>query len=377
MHPYDTQPDSAFWRRTIGDRAPDEITDWYVKRFSLEGKRVATAGSCFAQQIGRQLRMSGFDYVDMEPAPAGLPEAEHLDWGYSMYSARYGNVYTSRQLVQLLQRSLGLVTPQEDWWERDGGVVDPFRPTIEPEPFGSVEELRALRKDHLERVNDMFRTADVLVFTMGLTEAWLSKKDGACYPLCPGTVGGTFDDTQHELRNLGSAEVRADMEQFLAMARAINPKLEILLTVSPVSMMATATPQQVSVATVYTKSVLRAVAGELFAAHPFIDYFPSYDMVTGPASRGAFYKDGMREVSPAGVAFVMKAFLDQHNPAESLAKRAAPGTEADAPAVRLAPRLAPGMPSQMATGTVADNADDLDVKCDEELLNVFGKPQNT
>ena len=361
-HPYDRQPDSAFWRRTIGDRAPDEIEGWYRKRFALDGKRIATAGSCFAQQLGRQLRAAGYSYIDSEPAPPGLPASEHLDWGYSMYSARYGNVYTSRQLVQLIDRATGAFVPAEDHWEKDGGVVDPFRPTIEPEPFGSVAELRALRADHLEAVAEVFRTADVLVFTMGLTEAWLSKQDGACYPLCPGTVGGTYDDSRHQLRNLGSAEVRADMEGFLARVRAINPRLEILLTVSPVSMMATATAQQVSVATTYTKSVLRAVAGELYDAHPFIDYFPSYDMVTGPAARGAFYKPGMREVTAEGVAYVMRFFLGEHRPPQASAPVAqAPGAPAPRPAPRLAPGLAPAP------------KDDDDVKCDEELLNAFGR----
>ena len=379
-HPYNSQPDHAFWRRAIGDRAPDEIGDWYRRRFGLEGKTIATAGSCFAQQLGRQLRRAGFQYLDAEPAPVDLPEDQHLDWGYSMYSARYGNIYTSRQLVQLFDRATGAFDPIEDHWEKDGGVVDPFRPTIEPEPFGSVAELRALRRDHLDRVAEVLTKADVLVFTMGLTEAWLSKRDGACFPLCPGTAGGTFDPALHSLRNLSSAEVRADMEAFLTRVRAINPRLEVLLTVSPVSMMATATAQQVSVATVYTKSVLRAVAGELYDSHDFIDYFPSYDMVTGPASRGSFYKEGMREVSPEGVAYVMSHFLSEHpSPLE------APAAPSDPAPVQteLKPRMAPGMAApapkpRMAPGTTpakanipADLTDDEDVKCDEELLNSF------
>ncbi|WP_370226138.1 GSCFA domain-containing protein [Pararhodobacter marinus] len=415
-HPYNDQPDSAFWRRAIGDRMPHEIGDWYTKRFSLDGKRIATAGSCFAQHLGRQLRNAGFDYVDCELPPTGLPESDYLDWGYKMYSARYGNVYTSRQLVQLLDRATGIFDPVEDYWERDGGVVDPFRPTIEPEPFGSVEELRALREDHLAATAEVFRTADVLVFTMGLTEAWLSKKDGACFPLCPGTAGGTYDPDRHFLQNLGSADVRADMEAFLAKVRRINPRLEILLTVSPVSMMATATPQQVSVATVYTKSVLRAVAGELYAAHDHIDYFPSYDMVVGPAARGAFFKEGMREVAPEGVAYVMSHFLSEHRPPGAGEAPAAPVRPEAAPdiAPRMAPRQAPHQPSGAAARpapapTMAPAApqgqkpaarpvpsrpaparpaparsapvdlsgidpDEDDIKCDEELLNTFGKP---
>ncbi len=363
-NPYDDQPDRAFWRRAIGDRAPEEIGDWYHKRFSLDGKRIATAGSCFAQHIGRHLQQQGFDYLDVEPAPAGLPPEAHRDWGYGLYSARYGNVYTSRQLVQLVDRALGRFVPVADWWEKDGGIVDPFRPTIEPEPFGSLAEMRALRADHLGRVAEMLRSADVLVFTLGLTEAWLSRQDGACYPLCPGTAGGRFDAGLHQLHNLGSAEVRADLEGVLATLRALNPRLEVLLTVSPVSLMATATAQQVSVATTYSKSVLRAVAGEVHDAHDFVDYFPSYDIITGPASRGAFYKPGMRDVSPDGVAHVMGVFMAEHRPVAAAAAKAAPGVM---PA-RMAPRMAP------RTATSPQPPDDDDVKCDEELLSSFGKP---
>ncbi|MCB1396215.1 MAG: GSCFA domain-containing protein [Rhodobacter sp.] len=389
-HPYDRQPDRAFWRRAIGTRTPEDIGDWYVRRFPLDGKRIATAGSCFAQHIGRRLKEAGFDYVDLEPAPQMLAPGEAGDWGYGLYSARYGNIYTSRQLLQLLQRATGQFTPIEDWWDKDGGVVDPFRPTLEPEPFGSVEELRALRRDHLERVAEVFRTADVLVFTMGLTEAWLSRADGACFPLCPGTAGGTFDAGRHRLSNLGTAEVRADMEAFLTLARSLNPQLEVILTVSPVSMMATATPQQVSVATVYTKSVLRAVAGEIVASHGFVDYFPGYDIVTGPASRGVFYQEGMREVTPEGVTHVMSVFFDQHRP---------PNSDADAadPTGGLTPRMAPPMADIAGGGgrkgpragkagpgrppqTVhqpPDEFDEMDVKCDEELLDSFGKPRRS
>ncbi|MFN4098924.1 MAG: GSCFA domain-containing protein [Pararhodobacter sp.] len=368
-HPYNSQPERAFWRRAIGERMPEEIGDWYTRRFPLDGKKIATAGSCFAQHVGRHLRANGFDVIDTEPPPPGLPVEDHGNWGYGLYSARYGNVYTSRQLVQLLDRALGDFTPVEDWWEKDGGVVDAFRPTIEPEPFGSVAEMRALRADHLAATAEALRKADVLVFTLGLTEAWLSSQDGACFPLCPGTAGGSFDPARHTLHNLGSAAVRADMEEFLARIRALNPGLEILLTVSPVSLMATATPQQVAVATVYSKSVLRAVAGELAEAHPFIDYFPSYDIITGPASRGVFYKPGMRDVSPEGVAHVMRQFFAEHRPPEPtvlpLAQPAARSTTAMAS--RPAPRPAP-TPAPAPAG-----ADDEDIRCDEELLNTFGR----
>ncbi|MBU2962614.1 GSCFA domain-containing protein [Citreicella sp. C3M06] len=347
-HPYRSQPPRAFWKKTVPGRHPMDVGDWYQPRITFEGRAIATAGSCFAQHIGRALRGAGFDYIDAEPAPQGLPPEAHVDFGYGMYSARYGNVYTSRQLLQLLRRAQGRFAPREAAWEHKGGVVDPLRPTIEPEPFGSVGELEMLRRDHLARVLDMFTRAEVFVFTLGLTEAWLSAEDGTAFPLCPGTAGGRFDPARHQFRNLSAAEVRADMESFVAELRALNPKVEIFLTVSPVPLMATATQAQVAVASSYSKSVLRAVAGELCDAHAFIDYFPSYEIITQPFMQGFFYEADKREVSPHGVAHVMKTFF------------AAQGGQGRELPQQPVPEL-----------SEAERAER--VKCDEELLAVFGE----
>ena len=351
-HLYRSQPSRAFWKKTISHHHPMDVGGWYEKRIDFAEKSVATAGSCFAQHIGRNLRQAGVDYIDSEPAPDGLPANLHLEYGYGMYSARYGNVYTSRQLLQLFRRAFGTFKPVEGAWVKGEGVVDPFRPTIEPEAFSSEAELAALMRYHLQCVADMFERAEVFVFTLGLTEAWLSCADGAVFPLCPGTAGGRYDDTKYRFHNLTAQEVRADMEAFISELRAINSKVEIFLTVSPVPLMATATDQQVAVASSYSKSVLRAAAGELYQAHDFVDYFPSYEIITQPFMQGYFFEPDAREVSTHGVAHVMRIFFDEQS---SLTR------EVGAPATS-APAL-----------TAAECAERL--KCDEELLAVFGENQ--
>ena len=213
--------------------------------------------------------------------------------------------------------------------------------------------MQALQRNHLDCVARMFETADVFVFTMGLTEAWISNADGAVFPLCPGTVAGTYDDRSYRFHNLSSAEVRADMERFLSELRAINPKVEVLLTVSPVPLMATATPQQVFVASSYSKSVLRAVAGELYDAYDFVEYFPSYEIITAPFMQGFFFEPDRREVSPHGVAHVMKSFFAAHKPTQA------------SPVDIVASNTPPPALSE------AERKER--VKCDEELLAEFGE----
>lgn len=360
QHPYRSQPPRAFWRQSISPMHPLDIADWYEPKFSLSGARIATAGSCFAQHIGRNLRQTGFHYIDAEPAPEGLDPTRHLDFGYGMYSARYGNVYTSRQLLQLARRALEGWSPDGTIWEHKGGVVDAFRPTIEPEPFGSTEELERLRSYHLDCVADLLTTADVFVFTLGLTEAWESRVNGAVFPLCPGTAGGTFDPAHHALRNLTAAEVLQDMEDFIALVRRVNPTLRLFLTVSPVPLMATATRHSVAVASSYSKAVLRAVAGQLSESHDFIDYFPSYEIISSPVMRGMFFNPDGRDVSRHGVNHVMKTFFAAHPPPETGSAAAVPSPQATA--VPLSERAA-----------ALDEEER--VKCDEEILQAFGKAQ--
>lgn len=323
---------------------PLDIEGWYTRKFQIADRRIGTAGSCFAQHIGRNLRAKGFRYVDVEPPPNLLPPDRHGAYGYGIYSARYGNVYTARQLLQLLQRALGEFEPVETAWTHGTGYVDPFRPTIEPAPM-SRQEVEELRAWHLARVRRLFEVTEVFVFTLGLTEAWVDGRDGAVYPVAPGVSGGHFDPGVHRFVNFDANDVRADLEAFIKRARALNPSMRFILTVSPVPLMATATGQHVAVATMYSKSVLRAVAGAVADSYGYVDYFPSYEIITSHVMRSQFYNRDLRGVNAAGVAHVMKQFFAEHAP---------PAREQEAEAS-------------------APAADRSDAVCDEELLSTFGE----
>jgi GSCFA family len=298
-----------------------DIGEWYTKKYSVSDKNIASAGSCFAQHIGHALKRRGFSYVDVEQAPAFLDKSRHLDYGYGMYSARFGNIYTSRQLLQLIQRATGEFFPSDRFWQKGAGYVDPFRPQIEPEPLTSPDEVEELRRYHLKAVSALFEQSDVFVFTLGLTEAWISTIDGAAFPVAPGTAGGQYNPTKYKFLNLTYSEVLDDMEVFIANVRSINSRMNFLLTVSPVPLVATASNDQVIVATVYSKSVLRAVAGFLAGKYDFVDYFPSYEIISSSAMRGIFFNPDMRTVSTYGVEHVMKQFFKEHIPPQVSTKQ--------------------------------------------------------
>ena len=317
MNPYSSQPNRAYWKRAVGTVHYSRLSDMWQPITLSRADRIATAGSCFAQHIGNNLARRGASYMDMEPAPIDFAdEAEARRWGFGVFSCRYGNVYTSRQLIQLFHEAHGNRRPLDPVWERNGRFFDALRPGIDPVGQASAKEVIALRERHLAAVRKMFAELDLFVFTMGLTEGWEHREDGTMYPMAPGTVAGEYDPQKHVFRNLRYGEVMADMTEFWSALRAVNPSARMLLTVSPVPLAATATDNHVMVATSYSKSVLRAVAGDLVAELDGVSYFPSYEIISSHPARGMYFDPDLRNVSQYGVDYVMSHFFSGSMAAE-------------------------------------------------------------
>ena len=236
-----------------------------------------------------------------------------------MYSARYGNIYTIRQLLQLVQEVAGTRPPSHWIWERDGRFFDALRPGVEPNGLVSSDKVQVHRSAHLEALRRMFTEMDLFVFTLGLTEAWSHTQSGTIFPTVPGSIAGHFVESEYTFHNATFQECISDFETLrsvLSTLRGSRGEPHFLLTVSPVPLTASASGDHVLKATTHSKAILRAVAGQLANHHPHIDYFPSYEIVTNPATKGSFYAANLRSVRPEGVQVVMNTFF-HHYPGSS------------------------------------------------------------
>jgi hypothetical protein len=345
MSPYENLPPRNFWKTGVAQSPAMEMAELYIKKFDIPaGTQIATAGSCFAQHIKRHMSVRGFEVLDLEPPPLGLPADRQLAYGFGLFSARYGNIYTVRQLLQLAKEALGLLQPAQVVWKKGERFVDGLRPAVEPAGFADPEAVLLHRRSHLAKVKAMLERMNLMIFTLGLTEAWVDGADGVVYPTAPGTIAIPAGEASFEFSNFTTAQTIADFLEFRALVRAFNPSCRFLLTVSPVPLTATASTHHVLIASSYSKAALRAAAGELAAAHPDIDYFPSFELISAPVFKGAFFEANQRTVTPAGVQFVMDSFFRAHPPPPQ-----AQGVEA--------PRLPTG----------ADEA------CEDALLEAFVK----
>ena len=350
-HPYAGAPAHQRWHRAVTWAPPGGLDPVVDTRFRITpDDRIGTMGSCFAQHLSRHLSRSGLGYFVAETAPVGMAEAEAVRRNYGTFSARYGNVYTVAQAVQLFRRAYGDLRPEEQAWKRGDVVVDPFRPLVEPDGFVDQASLATDTASHLAAVRRVFEGSDVLVFTLGLTEAWRSRSDGSVFATAPGVDGGEYDPDRYEFVNFDVDAVRAGLFELCELYRSVKPDGRVLLTVSPVPLIATYEPRHVLVSTTVSKSILRVAADEAHRRFDFVDYFPSYELIAPATSVHDHYEPDRRSVAEAGVAHVMRVFTHHYVNGDAWAEPSS-GT------------LTPGAAKAMSTAVA-----DYPVICDEEAI---------
>jgi hypothetical protein len=336
-NPYRSLPTKAFWKSAVAERSMFDIRDLWEPKFPIRrSEQIATYGSCFAAHISAALRARGFNWLNAEPAPQGMSERNAARFNYNLFSARTGNIYTASLLKQWVEWAFDPTRVPEEIWTAAGRFYDPFRPRIEPEGFASESELRNSRAQALVSLRRSVLEARHFVFTLGLTETWMNSERGYEYQLCPGTAAGDFDPGRHAFRRMTFAQIHASLTGAISLMKKCNPQLDFILTVSPVPLVASCSGRHVLVATMESKAILRAVAAEM-GRLPYVDYFPSYEMISSPVFKGAFFGPDQRSVHARGVDFVMDQFFCSLVSSEPV------------------PRRAGGSPA-----------------CDEELLAAFG-----
>lgn len=357
-HPYEDLPPRAYWRTGVSNFNPLDTKDFWMPKSKLQpDEPVMTFGSCFAQHLSRALIQTGFSWLNAEEGPPGASGDLLRRYNYGIFSARTGNIYTTKALRQWMEWAVGQAEPPAEVWEQDGRFYDPFRPAIEPGGFSSVDEMRESRSRTLAALRDGIAKCRLFVFTLGLTESWEHREHGYTYATCPGTNAGVFDPQAHVFVNYDYGRIHEDLRAALDIIREISPAIKILLTVSPVPLTATASGAHVLVSTMYSKSVLRAVAGQLADSTDDVDYFPSYEIIAAPPFRGMFYEPNMRSVSPRGVAFVMEHFM------------AGQGMSASSSAPRRDPE-----PARTVSAVEDEQSGRDEIVCEEEILEAFAKP---
>jgi hypothetical protein len=308
-NPYVAIGKDKFWKTGVSDLiAGTGFENLWNPKFEIsKSKKIITFGSCFAQHISHWLLNNGYAWQNAEPAPDHLSTEESRASGYGIFSCRTGNIYTVALLKQWLLMAQHSYSQVDEFYFEEGRFFDPLRPLIPTNGYVSKDELFLDRQKTLKSLKHLLDNTEIFIFTMGLTEAWINK-NGFIYPACPGTLRGNFNPDEHIFKNYSYDEIMDDMVFIIENLKKLNKNIKFLLTVSPVPLTATASDKHILSATTYSKSVLRAVAGELCSKFADVDYFPSYELITSNATKQNYFETNLRSVKNSGVQFVMNHF---------------------------------------------------------------------
>jgi hypothetical protein len=258
---------------------------------------IFTMGSCFAREVENQLLKSGIPLVTQQHGV----EPQHFE-SYDETTGSGGGVkrgqrsrgflnkYTIASMTHEIRRVLlgeeypydGLIELGPDRW------FDPNAAGLRVAPLEIARELRA----HAADATSQIRKAQIAFLTLGLVEGWVDRVTGLALNRAPGGRDMIRLADRFELSVPSYSESLAELENCITLVRKVcNPEMRFIITVSPVPFHATFRPLDVVVANTLSKSLLRTIADEVSSRYEYVDYFPSYELVTNSPPSMAWAED--------------------------------------------------------------------------------------
>jgi GSCFA family len=234
-----------------------------VERFVLDGwlptkpfiskKMPITAfGSCFAEHISSHLAKDGYNVF-----------GKTLD--LQAHIIRFGEgMVNSFAIRQQFEWALGEREFPEHLW------------------FGPQKEIASLDPTIRKETYEIINATELFIITLGLSEIWYDKQSGdAFWRAIPSYV---FDDRLHGFRLSDVTENYENLKAIIRLSRRLNPQARVVLTLSPIPLMATFRPISCPTANSVSKATLRVAIDQIMREHSGDEklfYFPAYEIVTG------------------------------------------------------------------------------------------------
>ncbi|KUG06815.1 hypothetical protein ASU33_05670 [Solirubrum puertoriconensis] len=234
-----------------------------------------TLGSCFSDVIGERLAqhkvrtlVNPFGTVFNPLAAARLLRAvagEETDWQQHLVEAR------GRWQSFDLHATLGADSP--------------------PALLQRIEQT-------VRETAEFVRSADVLIWTLGTAFGYRLQETGEVVNNCHKIAAERF-----EKELLSAEEVITAVTEAYALLRQINPKLKLILTVSPVRHLRDTLPLNA-----VSKSVLRVACHYLSELLPGATYFPAYELLLDDLRDYRFYGNDMLHPSEVAEQYIWEKF---------------------------------------------------------------------
>ena len=267
--------------------------------------RVFTIGSCFARNIEEYLGRIGMfvPTLDFTAPRSEFPVAER--------PTGLLNKYTPHTILNEIRFAFDpdyeLEIDDHFVDVGDGTVLDlhlPTRATV------CVERARARRLE----IRQLFRQiaeCELIVVTLGLVEAWYDAEKQTFIAQRPPAFVYERMRERFIPHRLNFEESRRAVRECVERILNLGSEKRILMTTSPVPLARTFRDEDVIVANMYSKSVLRCVAEEIKEEFAAVDYFPSYETVM-LSERARTWVNDQRHVRDEVVGQIVQRVCDAY-----------------------------------------------------------------
>lgn len=270
--------------------------------------RMFAIGSCFARGIEAALQKSG---LRIESAATDFDRFEIAE-NRKLTPLTFTNKYTTYSILNELTWALqpGAAFPEESLVDLDAErCFDPHvSPALKLVDHAATLERRRVITDVTRRI----KNCQVLFLTLGLVETWYDTLAQVHLNATPIKEMMDLHPKRYEFSRSNYLQNLENMERLHELLSAYaHPELRIIVTTSPVPMIATYSGRDVVVANTYSKSTLCAVAQDWAEAHENVQYFPSYEIVMN-SDRDIAWEEDMRHVTGGVTRHVMDAFMSAY-----------------------------------------------------------------
>jgi hypothetical protein len=229
--------------------------------FAISHKdKIVSIGSCFSENIGKKFK----------------------DYKFSININPFGQQYNPHSIAASIERLLSGILYTEDELTVHDELYHSF------DHHGSFSRSTAL--DSLEGINQNFaqasqdlKKATILFLTFGTSHVFSLKETGKIVSNCHKLSGNKFDR-----KLLSPGEIVTVLSNALNHLHVANPKLKVILTVSPVRYFAFGHYENT-----VSKSHLFTAIYELQQNHPEYFYFPAYEIVMDDLRDYRFFSEDM------------------------------------------------------------------------------------
>jgi hypothetical protein len=267
----------------------DHTLEDFAQRFLLKGwlpeaplikpvTRVTAFGSCFATHISEHLVKLGFDVAKQREK--------------AIYVSSMGEgLVNVHSIVQQFRWALEGWAPPANLWH------------------GYNAEECGLSEDIRQKTREVFLDTEVFILTFGLSEIWYDEVTGGVF--WRAVPMKQYDAARHKFRVCTFEETKACIAEVLSLISRHVPDAKVVMTVSPIPLIATFRPVSCMTANSVSKALIRGAIDETLrelgpGQRESVYYFPAFEIVN-ECFPNRFVDDG-RHLHPMIVPAVMNLF---------------------------------------------------------------------